>query len=290
MPLDRVRAAVAERRAEDLLSELGITEPSEIDIEAIAALHGALVLEGGLTGSEARLIRSPSINLIRVRSGIREPGRRRFAIAHELGHLLLQTGGFQFTVCSEQDLLPFYGKSEAELGANTFAAALLMPRSLFAPQCRNSSPSMELVSTLAVYYRVTLTASATQYILFCPHRCCLVVSTDGKVRYHRATDDFGYFIRPKEALDPRTFAADYFSGKELPRGMHSVPASAWLEGGKIDDTKSILEDSVALPFYNSVLTLLWIHQDIDQHVTGEDEWDAEQEAADERWSWNRFRR
>jgi len=290
MPLDRVRAAAAERRAEDLVGELGIAEATEIDVEAIAALQGALVLEGGLTGAEARLIRSPSISLIRVRPGIREPGRCRFAVAHELGHLLLQTGSFQLAVCSERDLLPLYSKSEAELEANAFGAALLMPRPLFAPKCKTAAPSMQLASGLADHFRVTLTASATRYIQFCPHRCCLVLSTDQKVRRHRATDDLGYFIRPKEALDPRTYAADFFRGKELPKGMRSVPATAWLEGEKLDDSKYILEDSVALPFYSSVLTLLWIDRDIDHYVTGEDEYDAEQEISDQRWSWNRFRR
>jgi hypothetical protein len=34
--------------------------------------------------------------------------------------------------------------------------------------------------------------------------------------------------------------------------------------------------------------LLYIDKDIDHHVSGEDEYDAEQEQADQRWSWNRY--
>jgi hypothetical protein len=130
-----------------------------------------------------------------------------------------------------------------------------------------------------------------RYIEFCPHRCCLVVSRRGKVRYHRATQDFGYFIQPHEGLDPLTYASDFYRGKDLPTGMKAVPARAWLEGRKIDETKTILEESVAMPTYDSVLTLLWIDKDIDQYVTGadEDEFEAEQELSDRRWSWNRYR-
>jgi hypothetical protein len=51
-----------------------------------------------------------------------------------------------------------------------------------------------------------------------------------------------------------------------------------------------MEESIAMPFYESVLTLLWIDKDIDRYLTGEDEYDAEQEASDRRWSWNRYRR
>lgn len=113
---------------------------------------------------------------------------------------------------------------------------------------------------------------------------------DGKIRYHRKTEDFGYFISPREDLNPATYAADFFKGERLPKGMREVKASAWVEGKRIDSTKTILEESIAMPSYDSVLTLLWIDKDIDHHVTGEDEYDAEQEASDSRWSWNRYSR
>ncbi len=74
----------------------------------------------------------------------------------------------------------------------------------------------------------------------------------------------------------------------MPAGMRDVKATAWLERGRIDSSKTILEESIPMPSYGSVLTLLWIDKDIDQYLTGEDEFDAEQEASDRRWSWNRY--
>jgi hypothetical protein len=71
--------------------------------------------------------------------------------------------------------------------------------------------------------------------------------------------------------------------------MQSVEATAWLEGARIDSSKIIKEDSIAMPAYNSVLTLLWIDKDIDRYVSGEDEYDAEEAESDSRWSWNRYR-
>jgi hypothetical protein len=83
--MESVRKAVAEQRAEDLILALGITDPNDIDVEDIAMNQGALVLEGGLTGAEARLTTSPKLSFIRVNSGIRETGRKRFGVAHEIG-------------------------------------------------------------------------------------------------------------------------------------------------------------------------------------------------------------
>lgn len=287
MTLDTIRERTAERRADQLISELRITDPTEIDIEAIAMINGALVIDGGLTGAEARLTRSSKLSFIRINTEIRESGRRRFAIAHELGHLLLQEAS-QFALCTEKDLVPFYTNSPDELEASAFAAALLMPAKIFEPLCRNANPSLKYVAELGQQFQVTLTAAATRYIQFCPHRCCLVASTNGKIRYHRKTDDFGYFIVPREALDPATYAADSFKGERLPAGMRDVKATAWLEGKRIDSSKTILEESIPMPSYGSVLTLLWIDKDVDQYIAGEDEYDAEQEASDRRWSWNRY--
>lgn len=287
MGLDPIRERTAERHADLLTSELQITEPGDIDIEAIAMTRDALVIDGGLSGAEARLTRSRSISFIRVSREIREDGRRRFAIAHELGHLLLQERS-QFALCSDRDLVPFYTNSPVELEASAFASALLMPAKMFEPLCRDAAPSLVKIGELAQRFQVTLTAASTRYIQFCPHRCCLVASTGGRIRYHRKTDDFGYFIAPRESLNPATYAADFFKGDRLPVEMRDVKATAWLEGKRIDSGKMIKEESIAMPSYDSVLTLLWIDKDIDHYVTGEDEYDSEQEESDRRWSWNRY--
>ena len=44
------------RDAPDLLRELGISEPKEIDVAAIAYHCGAMVIERPLSGCEARII------------------------------------------------------------------------------------------------------------------------------------------------------------------------------------------------------------------------------------------
>ena len=136
MALDQIRERIAEQQADRLIAELQIADPTEIDIEAIAMSRGALVIDGGLSGAEARLARSPRLSFIRVNLQVREPGRRRFAIAHELGHLLMQQGS-QLAMCAEKDLVPFYTNSPDELEANVFAGALLMPQGMFQPLCRS---------------------------------------------------------------------------------------------------------------------------------------------------------
>lgn len=57
------------------------------------------------------------------------PARRRFTLAHELGHLMLHSTGLMFRDITTGTLM--HPPEERE--ANAFAAALLMPRALVQP-------------------------------------------------------------------------------------------------------------------------------------------------------------
>ncbi len=73
------------------LDELGITDPSEIDIEAIAFYKGATVKRRPLKGCEARIIGHGDKAIITV-STTSIPERYRFSIGHELGHWFKHRG------------------------------------------------------------------------------------------------------------------------------------------------------------------------------------------------------
>jgi hypothetical protein len=71
--------------AERLLQTYGITEPEEIDIEAIAYDQGAEVRYRKLDSCEARIIGYGSRAVITIDSDA-HPRRKRFSLGHELGH------------------------------------------------------------------------------------------------------------------------------------------------------------------------------------------------------------
>lgn len=74
-----------------LYYELGITEPGEIDLEAIAYYKDAVVKRKPLTGCEARIIGVDSKAIITVneKSSLE---RQNFSIGHELGHWFKDRG------------------------------------------------------------------------------------------------------------------------------------------------------------------------------------------------------
>lgn len=120
--------------AERILMGLGITDPKEIDLEAIAWSRGALVEYRRLDRCDATIVGSARKAVIAVnsRSG---PERRRFSIGHELGHWHHHRGRILF--CGNKDVdNPEDGALNPERHADTFASDLILPNYLLHPRLK----------------------------------------------------------------------------------------------------------------------------------------------------------
>jgi hypothetical protein len=250
-------------KARAIIKDLKISQPSDISIEDIAWNQGAWVIDGGVSGCDARLVHTPGAGMarLRVRKNLSPPGKRRFAIAHELGHLALKHDPGQPAECSDKEFLRWYkGQSDKEAQANVFAAELIMPEELFAPRATGTVPSFDLIESLASEFQTTLTATAIRYVQLCGHKCAIVCSADSRVAWSWPSPEFHYWIKQDTELRAHSYAIDFFhkgpDAAEM-REMQEVPRNAWIDGESMQD--SIREQSRSLFSYCSVLTLLWIY-------------------------------
>lgn len=119
--------------------------------------------------------------------------RRRFTIAHELGHFLIAAHRGDKR-CTAKDMMEngretLHKKEEAQ--ANRFAAGLLMPKPWFAAQMDElGSPDVSHLRPLASTYEVSLEATANRYAELSADACAFVFLRDGRVRYARASRSF----------------------------------------------------------------------------------------------------
>jgi len=248
------------KRASSIIHERNIRYPSEIYVRDIAMSLGALVRERELQGCEARLVRKGDIGIISVNSLIPEEGRKRFAIAHEIGHFILHKGT-QLILCSEEDMHVWKESKIQEMEANEFAASLLMPYEFIIKFIRIGQPTLDMISEIAKAFRTTLTATTFRYVSISKEPCALVVSKDGIIRWYKKSDSFNFHVKVGEKLSFDTYAFDYFDGVNLPEEPDSVPARAWL-AGEIDEEAELFEQSLSLGSYGVVLSLLWICDDV----------------------------
>jgi hypothetical protein len=156
-----------------------------------------------------------------------------------------------------------------ELEANQFAGELMMPAAIVERLVGRSEPSLEVAERIASTFSASLTASVYRFMELTSYRSALVWSANGQVRWFKGSQEFARVVRTREQVDKRTFAHDCFSGAATPQSWEPVPANAWLRG-EYGDAK-VLERSVSMPFYDGVLTLLWIREPIEPRRDEDDE-------------------
>ena len=256
--------AQARQAARRIITDLGIAAPSEIDVEAIAMARHLVVQEGSAEGAEAWLIPGRRRGFVRVRSDIPETGRRRFAVAHELGHWELHRGLSQLSYCTDGDVHGYKG-SPPEIEASAFAGELLMPTPLFGPQCRAKQPSLALVKHLAERFETTLTATAVRFVEESRETCLAVFSKDGEVAWSRRRDGSDSpRIEPGQRLHLDSVAYEVLQGDVPPPGMRAVQPEAWFPKIRRGLRLEIHEESIQLGRYPTILTLLQVIQDEDE--------------------------
>ena len=150
-------------RAEQILLDLGVTSPRDIDLEAVAWDLGVVdVKRRHLDGCEARIVGDGDRAIISI-----DPRpiarRQRFSLAHELGHWIHHRGRTLF--CAKADIMAKEGGNSFERTANSFAADLLLPGFLLAPLAR-ARPKLTttVVRELADEFQTTKSATALRLV------------------------------------------------------------------------------------------------------------------------------
>lgn len=265
-------ARLAARR---VLKSLNIETLDEIDVDEIALFHRLFVIEGDVQGAEGRSVTHEGAGIIRIRADITQAERRRFIIAHELGHCILHKTG-SVKACSERDLFSYEeGNHEAE--ANWFASELLMPGRLFAAHCDAPQPNFTAVKRIAALCHTTLTATSIRFAQMTAERCCVVWSEKGKVKWAIRSPDFPTWVERDRTLSPFSHAADVFAGKSVPIGFQRVPQTAWLDRRVLGGC-DVFEETLAFARLGAALTMLWLPQGQD-----DDDRDADDNDHDARW-------
>ncbi len=262
------------RAARSFIDDFGISDPREIDLEAIAMSRNVLVFDSYLKGCEARLVRVRDGGVIRLRNGIYPEGRRRFALAHELGHWELHAAESQGHFCSEVDIREYIG-SDLEVEANRFAAELLMPTRLFRPYCEGVDPDIALVKELAAIFRSSNTAAAVRFVEECNEYCVVVFSVHGEVQWWRdalggrGVDHRKFWLTRRQELREGTGAWECLQGKVSSGPMREVDPSLWLSFSADVSSISVREQSVRLGSHPIIMTLLWVCGPTDSLLRGE---------------------
>ena len=239
-----------------LIRKYGISAPEDIDLEDIAWALGVHIKCARLQGAEAWLFRKGQQGIIRVNDRIQNPRRRRFTIGHELGHWKCHFNQSQGWICSTGDIHAYRG-SAAEVEANAFAAELLIPKQMLCAYLAGRDLSFAQVCDVAEHFDTTLTSTAVRLVEESKDPCCVIFSQDDCVKWHRCSGTgFGFWLPRNFSLDMESRAYNCQIEPSDSSGPRKVPLSAWIKGRNPESFSEIWEESVLLPEYRTVVTLL----------------------------------
>ena len=248
--------------AEELLQSLGVTEPSEIDLEAIAYTLGIKVKYQPLQGCEARILGRGDTAIVTVNNQC-SFGRQRFSIAHELGHWKYHRG--KIMVCRSDEIGNFGDKtSSAEKHADTYAANLLMPQYLFTPTLRTFRKlDFCVIREISNLFSVSITAVAIRCIETGDTPAILIChNNQGRSWFFRSSLIPDRWF-PRKELQPESSAMEILFGTKISSisatRVRTVSAEAWFDRYEAQRYE-ILEQSIRIG-PSEILTLLTLEDD-----------------------------
>ncbi len=252
---------------EELAASVNIVDIRELEADGF---------EGALLTDSAK---QQGVILFKV--GAQE-GRRRFTIAHELGHFLIPThvGNQQCTAADLRESRCDNAHRRREAEANRFAAGLLMPKPWFCKDIeRLGSADISHIDTLKTRYGTSFEATANRYCELSNEACAFVFSKDGVIRYIRPDNTFPRltFNKGDKLPSHSASARPRLGARREVSEWSEVDGSVWLETERGRRTPNILEQTM----YQSggfQVSLLSIHK-------GElrDESDEEEDEINRSW-------
>lgn len=249
---------MTDRYAEGLVRELGITDPKDIDLDAIAHLLGVTVHYQPLKGCEALIVGTGQRAIVKINSD-GSPERQRFSLGHELGHWHYHKGKMLY--CAQDDIeVDAHRARETELTADNYSASLLMPTYLFRPSlAAKKRITWKTVKEIAEEFGCSLLATALRIVDLNVAPMIFVMLRNGRRVWFRSAHDIDSKWFPQDSPDSDSYAFDLsFNAAKLAAGPRKVQGSSWFDRWSADRLE-LIEDSIRVG--DCVYSLLTLEAD-----------------------------
>ena len=247
----------SERLAEILAERLSL--PCPPNLSAVAVQLGLRIRDVDAEGFDGALVRAidKQKGIVAVNSRIREESRRRFTIAHEIGHFLIPHHRLLRNVCTSDEVESWrQAIAVPEREANSFAAELLLPRKRVVASLDLKNPSLRTIRAVASDFATSLTATTCRFVELTSSPCCVVWSERGRAKWCFRSNTLPVTLPVAELPSSQSWAARLFAGQTAPDDLSQVPAEAWVERRDLPAVRHLFEHSVFLKTYSAVLSFL----------------------------------
>ena len=251
-----MRGSRAEQAARRLLDEFGLDDIIDVDLQDLVFARNILYRETPLGGCEGRIVfGNKGCAIITINSETTYLPRKRFSIAHELGHYELKHSQIHFDNVATLD---YYKNGNQETEANEFAAELLIPGPRFNAAVAGKPFSPKLLEVLAEEFGTSISSILYRYIDVGPHPVAAVFMKKSS-RYHRQFIDFSKLSVPHYSVAEEWFQEHTRYDKN---DIQDVDLNVWFDMSwfRENDDRPINtchEYCFISEQYNTVLSVIW---------------------------------
>jgi Zn-dependent peptidase ImmA (M78 family) len=247
--------------ASKLIEKIGVIDTSSLDVEDIIIYHNGIVKEVNLHNCDGRLVMKNGRSIVSIDSKIEFPQRKRFVLAHELGHILMH-GNIEASFTDDESTLEGYKKGPQEKEANDFAAEFLIPSDLFKASCFRRRFGPELIKELSEKFNTSLTSIIYRFVDLGNHPIAVFYSKGKKIQYWKKSNDMRYWVPDRSKLDvpDDSVANEFYQFKRIYKNddlTQEISKSTWFDLGKYDQDTPMYEFCIITPRFNSVVSVIW---------------------------------
>lgn len=252
-----------------LRGEIGTDGPDDIPIEDVVVGRGGIIQYKSMGTTDGRIVYGKNISTIFINSDIQYTGRKRFAIAHELGHLEMHKG----SPVHEDNVsrLNWFDNTEhrlkkgiQEYEANQFATEYLMPSDLFNQEAQGYVFDPNLIRELAEDFKTSLTSVAFRYFEANLHPMAMFHIFNGKVKYWKKSNDLKVRIKNFTKLPPPSdsVASEYINANYQPiykrdELQQVISKSTYFELSEYDEDTEFYEYCIVTQSFKNILSIVW---------------------------------
>ncbi len=242
-------------RAETRIADLGISDPRDIDVDAIAYDARMLVEYEALEGCEAMLVGVGDRAIATIRpSGVR--GRERFSVGHELGHWEMHRGK-SFACRADDPDRNLISDKPREKEADEYSAHLLMPSVFFGASVKDlGRPGFRELEGLSNDYETSLLATAIRLADIDTLPVVVACYSAQSLKWSKPAKHVPRRWGLRSQLDEDSFAHGLLTAGTRITSARKQPCEVWFEN---DDAESYEVTEECIPGKaGEVLVLLYL--------------------------------
>ena len=249
-----------------VLESCGVKDLSTFELENVLYSRGISIIRRANIGSaEGRILMQGDHAIVTVNASINYEPKKRFVLAHELGHYELHRHSSTLFIdnnLSAESALT--ANNILEIEANTFAKEILMPEPVIS-QAFNEVPSIELVSKIANYFQTSLSATALRLVELSPYPLAVISTNAGRIQWRNFTNNF-FSHSPKIGSEIPYQSLTYrYSKYHREQNISDISVArdkSWNVSEYTNDFSIQLNEQCVRIAHDTILTLLWYNLNI----------------------------